>query len=139
MRHGLLERQWDSSSKTASRRTRIACAVGWDHSSVASKRKERIMVRGKGRGLYAPALLVALMIGWIGSGNGLVFGQSFSAAISGSVRDTTGAVVPGVKVTAKHTESGLTRSVNTNENGDYRMPSLPVGAYEVTGEILGFK
>src|SRR5437016_283999 len=45
----------------------------------------------------------------------------------------------GAMVTAKHTESGLTRTVTTNENGDYRMPSLAVGAYEVTAEILGFK
>src|SRR5439155_4701840 len=78
-------------------------------------------------------------LGMIISANGLVFGQGFSAAISGVVHDSTGAVVPGVTVTAKHTESGLTRTVNTNENGDYRMPSLPVGAYEVTAEQVGFK
>jgi hypothetical protein len=97
------------------------------------------MVRRRGRGVYALVVSVALMMGLTGSGNGLVFGQSFSAVISGVVRDTTGAVVPGVKVIAKHTESGQTRIVNTNENGDYRMPALPVGAYEVTAELLGFK
>jgi len=70
---------------------------------------------------------------------GLVFGQNFSAAISGVVRDATGAVLPGVNVTARHTESGLTRTVQSNETGDYRMPSLPVGAYEVTAELSGFK
>jgi len=42
-------------------------------------------------------------------------------------------------VTAKHTESGLTRTMTANENGDYRMPSLPLEAYEVTAEIFGFK
>ena len=61
----------------------------------------------------------------------LVFGQNFSAAISGVVHDPTGAVLPGVSITAKHTDTGLTRTVISNENGDYRMPSLPVGAYEV--------
>ncbi|HYR92010.1 MAG TPA: carboxypeptidase regulatory-like domain-containing protein [Terriglobia bacterium] len=91
------------------------------------------------RSLYVVAALGAGLIVSIGLGNGPLFGQSFSAAISGIVHDTTGAVVPGVKITAKHTESGLTRTVNTNENGDYRMPSLPVGAYEVSAEILGFK
>ncbi len=55
------------------------------------------------------------------------------------MRDATGAVLPGVSVTAKHTESGLTRTVNTSETGDYRMPSLPVGAYEMTAELSGFK
>jgi len=97
------------------------------------------MVRRRGRGFYALAALLAGMIGLSGSGSSPAFGQNFSAAISGVVRDTTGAVVPGVSVTAKHTDSGLTRTVNTNENGDYRMPSLPVGAYELTAEILGFK
>src|SRR5437899_8569346 len=70
---------------------------------------------------------------------GLVFGQNFSAAISGFVRDTTGAVIPGTTVTAKHTETGLTRTVQSNEEGGYTMPSLPVGSYEVTAEKPGFR
>jgi len=69
----------------------------------------------------------------------LVFAQISTATMSGVVRDGTGGVIPGVIVTIKHTESGLTRTVNTTENGGYRMPSLPVGPYEVTGEKLGFK
>src|SRR5207247_3312675 len=79
------------------------------------------------------------IIGLAGWGGTSAFAQNFSAAISGLVRDTSGAVIPGVTVTAKQTESGLTRTVNTNENGDYRMPSLPVGAYEVIAELSGFK
>jgi len=73
------------------------------------------------------------------SGNGLVFGQEFSAAMSGVVHDANGGVVPGVSVTAKHTDSGLTRTVITNETGSYRMPALPVGEYEVIAELSGFK
>ena len=79
------------------------------------------------------------IIGVIVLASSLVWGQGFSAAISGVVRDPTGAVLPGVSVTAKHIESGLTRTVNTNETGGYSMPSLPVGAYEVTAELMGFK
>jgi len=79
------------------------------------------------------------MVGLIGFGDGLVFGQSLSAAISGFVRDTTGAVVPGTTVTAKHTETGLTRTAQTNEEGGYTMRSLPVGSYELTAEKPGFK
>jgi hypothetical protein len=97
------------------------------------------MVNKRGRGFTKLATLLTGILGVIALASGLVLGQGFSAAISGVVRDVTGAVVPGVKVTAKHTESGLTRTVNTNESGDYRMPSLPVGAYEVTAEMLGFK
>src|SRR5438552_11709705 len=71
--------------------------------------------------------------------SGLLFGQEFSATMSGVVHDAAGGVVPGVSVTAKHIESGLTRSIITNETGSYRMPALPVGAYEVTAELSGFK
>src|SRR5438477_6074903 len=92
----------------------------------------------KGRDFCAMVVLVGI-IGLVGWGAAPAVAQTFSAAISGLVRDTSGAVIPVVTVTAKQTESGLTRTVNTNENGDYRMPSLPVGAYEVTAELSGFK
>src|SRR5881296_419641 len=79
------------------------------------------------------------IVGVIVLAGGLVYGQNFSAAISGFVRDATGAVIPGTTVTAKHTETGLTRSVRSNEEGGYTMPSLPVGSYEVTAEKPGFR
>src|SRR5262245_32190848 len=67
------------------------------------------------------------------------FAQGATAAISGVVHDATGGVIPGATVIAKHTESGLTRTVQTNETGDYKMPSLPVGPYEVTVNKEGFR
>src|SRR5216117_259101 len=96
------------------------------------------MVSQRGRGLWAVAF-VAGIIALIVSGNGLVFGQEFSATMSGVVHDANGGLVPGVGVTAKHIESGLTRTVITSETGSYRMPALPVGEYEVTAELSGFK
>src|SRR3989442_7414273 len=92
-----------------------------------------------GRGFCALAAFLAGITALIVSGNVLVFGQEFSATMSGVVHDVNGGVVPGVSVTAKHTESGLTRTVITNETGSYRMPALPVGEYEVTAELSGFK
>src|SRR2546426_2668876 len=79
------------------------------------------------------------IVGVITLAGGLVFGQNFSAAISGFVRDSTGAVIPGTTVTAKHSETGLTRTVQTSEEGSYTMPQLPVGSYEMTAEKPGFK
>src|SRR5205809_1631558 len=79
------------------------------------------------------------VVGVIVLAGGLVFGQNFSGAISGLVRDNTGAVIPGTTITAKHTETGLTRTVETGEEGSYTMPALPVGDYEVTAEKPGFK
>jgi len=71
--------------------------------------------------------------------SGVVFGQGFSAAISGFVRDTTGAVVPGVTITVKHIESGLTRATVTSETGGYAIQLLPVGPYELATDLPGFK
>ena len=95
------------------------------------------MVRGIG--LHGLVKLGTGIIGWIVLGSCLVFAQGSTAAISGVVHDSTGGVVPGVSVTVKQTESGLTRTVQTTENGGYGMSSLPVGPYEVTAEKLGFK
>jgi len=61
------------------------------------------------------------------------------ATILGTVRDTSGALVPGVSITVKHTESGLTRTVVSSERGSYNVPLLPVGAYEITTTMPGFK
>src|SRR3989442_8739465 len=97
------------------------------------------MVEKSGRSLTRLATLLIGVLGGLALASGLVFGQEFSATMSGVVHDANGGLVPGVTVTAKHTESGLTRTVITNETGSYRMPALPVGAYEVTAELSGFK
>ena len=97
------------------------------------------MVNWRNRSFTRLAKTLIGIVGVIVLAGGLVFGQNFSAAISGFVRDTTGAVVPGTTVTAKHTETGLTRTVQTSEEGGYTMPSLPVGSYEVTAEKPGFR
>ena len=80
------------------------------------------MVRRTGRGLHVLAVLLA-MTGWIVLVSGLVFGQSFSAAISGVVRDASGAVVPEAAITVRQIETGQTRTAETNANGSYTVPS----------------
>src|SRR6185503_17671108 len=49
--------------------------------------------------------------------------------ISGRVTDPSSAVLPGVEITATQTETGLVRSVVTNEAGLYSLPNLPIGPY----------
>ena len=51
----------------------------------------------------------------------------------------SGAVLEGAAVTVKHLETGLTRAAQADANGNYSIPSLPVGAYEVTAEKMGFR
>src|SRR5881296_1050934 len=97
------------------------------------------MARRKDRSAHAFGRLGAAIVVLIALSSSLVFAQISMATMSGVVRDGTGGVIPGVTVTIKHTESGLTRAVTTTENGGYGMSSLPVGPYEVTAEKLGFK
>jgi hypothetical protein len=95
------------------------------------------MVRG--RSLLELVRLGTTIIGLVALTTCLVVAQGSTAAISGVARDTTGALVPGVSITVKHIESGLTRTDVTNEYGAYNMKLLPVGPYELTTELPGFK
>ena len=83
-------------------------------------------------------LLAGILVA-IAFANCSLFAQGFSAAISGTVRDTTGAVLPGVSITVTNTESGLMRMVVSNETGSYTFQSLPVGPYELSTDLPGFK
>jgi hypothetical protein len=71
--------------------------------------------------------------------SGVVRGQTATGQITGTVRDTTGAVVAGVKVTVASALTGLTRETMTSATGDYVVPLLPVGQYSVTAEQTGFR
>src|SRR5438876_9048609 len=62
-----------------------------------------------------------------------------TAQISGTVRDQTGAVLPGVEVTATQTSTGITRSTISNETGAYLMPNVPVGPYQLEAVLPGFR
>ena len=62
-----------------------------------------------------------------------------SAAIVGKVEDTSGGGVGGAKVTVKSLETGATRVVTTDDAGNFRALSLPLGPQEVKAEKTGFK
>jgi carboxypeptidase family protein/TonB-dependent receptor-like protein len=65
--------------------------------------------------------------------------QSGTGRISGIVKDASGAVVPGVTITATHDETGIKHELVTNEAGLFLFPSLPPGLYTVRAELAGFK
>ena len=60
------------------------------------------------------------------------------AALSGVVTDTTNAVLPGVRVTATHLDTGTTFVAMTDGAGNYRLSALRVGTYRITSELTGF-
>jgi len=59
--------------------------------------------------------------------------------VVGKVTDTSGAVMPGARVTIKNTGTGVARTVRTGKTGDYSFSLLQVGTYEVTIEAKGFR
>src|SRR5881396_1694088 len=61
--------------------------------------------------------------------------QAINGTIEGTVVDSSGAILPGVTVTVRNTETGAERSVTTNEKGLYRAPLLPLGTYQVVAEL----
>jgi hypothetical protein len=62
-----------------------------------------------------------------------------TAQISGIVKDSSGAVLPGVEVTATQTETGISRTTVTNETGSYVLPNLALGPYRLQGMLPGFQ
>src|SRR5437588_8612261 len=97
------------------------------------------MVSGKGRSLYALGRLGSAIVLLIALGTCAIFAQTSTATIRGVVRDATGALIPGATINVKHIDSGLTRTVLSSETGNYAVPSLPVGPYEISTTMPGFK
>src|SRR5207237_6791013 len=62
-----------------------------------------------------------------------------TAQISGAARDQSGAVRPGVEVTATQTQTGISRSAITNETGAYILPNLALGSYRLEATLPGFR
>ncbi|HET7287316.1 MAG TPA: TonB-dependent receptor, partial [Pyrinomonadaceae bacterium] len=65
--------------------------------------------------------------------------QSNAADIQGTVKDSTGAVVPNATVTARNPNTNVTRNATTNDEGLYRIINIPPGDYEITVEAASFK
>src|SRR5881397_137689 len=64
--------------------------------------------------------------------------QQTTGTVTGRVTDQQGAAMPGVTVTARSPSTGFTRTETSDSEGLYRLNALPVGNYEVTGELPGF-
>src|SRR5713226_3350521 len=62
-----------------------------------------------------------------------------TAQITGTVHDQSGAVLPGVEVTATQTETGIARTAVTNETGSYVLSNLALGPYRLEAALTGFR
>jgi outer membrane receptor protein involved in Fe transport len=64
--------------------------------------------------------------------------QTTTGSVSGSVTDTSGAVIRGAAVAVRNVDTGAVRSATSNDDGIFTVPLLTPGTYEVTGEASGF-
>jgi len=62
-----------------------------------------------------------------------------TAQLSGRVTDQSGAVLPGVEITATQTETGVARNTVTDETGNYLLPNLALGPYRLEAMLPGFR
>ena len=67
-----------------------------------------------------------------------IFAQGVGT-LTGIVKDPNGANLPGVGVTVRHLATGATRTATSGVDGHWTLPGLPVGTYEVSYELTGFK
>src|SRR5207248_49294 len=65
--------------------------------------------------------------------------QTATGEITGTVRDSTGGVLPGVKVSITNQATGQERQVSTDASGHYSAPAMPIGEYTIKAELTGFK
>src|SRR2546422_3426301 len=67
------------------------------------------------------------------------FAQTTNATVGGTVSDASGALIPGVEITAMNTQTGIANTTLTNESGAYQFASLQSGSYKFTANLAGFQ
>src|SRR5215475_8366686 len=82
-------------------------------------------------------IVFAVLIGAALSANAIA--QTANATLGGTARDASGALIPGVTVTATNTATGIVSTAITNEAGVYQFASLQTGTYNVQAELPGFQ
>jgi hypothetical protein len=74
----------------------------------------------------------------VASTSGTAWGQAITGTVVGTVRDATGAVVSGAKVTARNVDTGTTSETVTGAEGNYTIPTVTPGTYDISAQMAGF-
>jgi hypothetical protein len=80
------------------------------------------------------ALLLTFLLSWAG----ISWAQTSTGTISGTARDSSGGVLPGIQVVILNVDTGISRTLQTDDGGHYSAVSLSLGHYRVTGSRDGF-
>ena len=90
------------------------------------------MTSFRSRAIALFALLISLSAA-------MAFAQEVTGTISGTVKDSSGAVLPGAQVELLNQDTGIARTVQTDTSGHFTAPLLPLGNYSVTATQQGFQ
>jgi hypothetical protein len=86
--------------------------------------------------LFSRCLLAATLVAIAGS----AYAQPLqTGTVSGEVKDSSGAIIPGVTVTLTSQDRGFSRDTVTDERGRYVFPAVPIGQYNVVATLQGFR
>jgi outer membrane receptor protein involved in Fe transport len=100
-----------------------------EHRRGATSKGDRMIERlSRAAGVILVALLAAAPVA----------AQSALGTLRGKIADEQGGALPGVTVTVRHTETNTIQSMVTNPEGQYVLPNLRPGKYEITTELSGF-
>ena len=119
----------------AARRRRVAGAVVRDHRRGPNHGLQPV---NGGRSMKRLVIVLSLAALVLTLTSTLAWAQA-TGGISGTVRDQSGAVLPGVTITATQTETGATRTTVSNETGVYSLPNLPLGPYRLEAALAGLQ
>ena len=89
--------------------------------------------------MRSPSCVVIRLVGFLLAINAIVFAQSGTTSLRGTVTDPSQAAVSGARVTLANPERGFTRTVTTGDSGNYEFLQLQPGVYQLTVETPGFR
>jgi hypothetical protein len=87
---------------------------------------------------WIPKVMLFVVAAFVLASGPTTEAQQATAQINGTVKDATGAVVVGAKVTLRNSDTNVTRDTTSNKDGDYQFTLIPIGTYELKVERQGF-
>src|SRR2546427_6616822 len=102
---------------------------------MTSHRQNRMEKKSVGKNMFRVVMCTSLVLAAMYS----LRAQTVNGTILGLIQDQQGAVVAKAEVTARNLETGAVRKTNADDNGTYRIFSIPAGPYEVTASFPGFQ
>src|SRR2546426_1147752 len=102
---------------------------------MTSHRQNRMEKKSMGKNMFRVVMCTSLVLAAMYS----VRAQTVSGTIQGLIQDQQGAVVAKTEVTTRNLETGAVRKTTADDNGAYRIFSIPAGPYEVTASFPGFQ